>query len=620
MARTAAIYAIPYGLAAPAYILYAVRQLRNIVDCLIVVTTAELRDETEALLQEIGPDQILTFNSGPITPAAGYKMGLAAVWDFASAVILTGSHVAGPLTDIDTEIFAFVDEGAHLFSPYWHNAKLDPALKTVTQQAHLPSLDFAIIAEPLLRSEAFRSFWTSFRPSSKFFDELVNTSLRLAEVLAASDFRTFYPLGTQGFETSMPSLFEVHKVVEAGLPCFPLAVFKLDPLVHDLNSIDLRIALDTLRKSNNELYTCIIQYVTCNTPMRDFNTIADQYEIIAEQAESPEKYEWTFGKIAVFIHAYYADMMPEFWILLQRIPSDFDVYITTSTDQNKAKIEEFLLDAGFPQDRATVVVVAQNRGRDMSSLFISFREVILSGKYKVALRLHSKRTPQVSRQVGESFKKHLFDNLIKSRGYVSNILNRLEAEPDIGMIIPPVIHIGFGTLGHSWFSNRESLLKITKQMGIKLPFDHHTPVAPYGTMYWFRTDALRRMFEWEWNWEDYNAEPNHTDGGLAHVQERLIGYCVQDRNYRILSVMTPELAARNYAKLEYKLQLLASQLVSGNILHQRDQLSHSALNIRRRLFQFLEGNYGSFITRFPGTHRFIRPTANFVSRLIRGKK
>ena len=59
-----------------------------------------------------------------------------------------------------------------------------------------------------------------------------------------------------------------------------------------------------------------------------------------------------------------------------------------------------------------------------------------------------------------------------------------------------------------------------------VPLDDHTPMAPYGTMYWFRTDALLRMFEWTWRWEDYNAEPHHIDGGLAHrarAVDRLCG-------------------------------------------------------------------------------------------------
>ena len=52
-----------------------------------------------------------------------------------------------------------------------------------------------------------------------------------------------------------------------------------------------------------------------------------------------------------------------------------------------------------------------------------------------------------------------------------------------------------------------------------------------------------------WRWEDYNAEPHHIDGGLAHVQERLIGYAVRDRGYRIVTAMTPTAAARKLREI-----------------------------------------------------------------------
>jgi lipopolysaccharide biosynthesis protein len=91
-----------------------------------------------------------------------------------------------------------------------------------------------------------------------------------------------------------------------------------------------------------------------------------------------------------------------------------------------------------------------------------------------------------------------------------------------------------------------------------VPLDRDTPVAAYGTMFWFRPSALEPMFRYDWKWEDYNAEPNHVDGGLAHVQERLICYCAQQQGFRTLAVMASHQAARNYLKLEYKYQALAS--------------------------------------------------------------
>ncbi|MES2666537.1 MAG: rhamnan synthesis F family protein [Pseudomonadota bacterium] len=620
MALTNFVYVLPQAAILAPHVIVALDQLRPMADRLVLVVPGGDLDRCKADFAAYDPTMVLPMPEGPQTTAAGYKAGMTAIWaaDAAAGVatgatILTGVHVAGPICPPDP---ALLQAQTGLFSAYWYGASLDPRLQYFTKAARLPLLDFAVVSSGLMQAPEFRQFWTELKIHGDYWHSFVNLEVRLAERLLAMDETVTYPAGTEAFQTMDPRHHEIDKVVQSGMPCFPLSIFTLDPLLHDLNSINLRGALDALRPMHPALYAAVINFVTRAVPMRDFATIADQYEILPVEARSPGKTAWSFGRIAVFIHAFYAEMMPEFWDLLQQLPCDHDLFLTTSTEAHKAEIEAFLADKGFPADRTEVRVVDQNRGRDMSSLFITFRDVALSDRYPVALRLHSKRTPQVSRQVGEGFKKHLFDNLVKSPGYVGNILDLFEQQPDIGMVMPPVIHVGFGTLGHSWFNNRGTLHQLSLDMGLNVPFDADTPVAAYGTMYWFRPAAMWKMFKWEWKWEDYNSEPHHIDGGLAHVQERLIGYCVQDAGFRIVQVMNPDLAARYYAKLEYKLQLLAARLMSGNILQQRDQLDHLGAQGRARTFRWMTGVYGSILQKFPASRGMLRPIARFVVRVI----
>ena len=115
-------------------------------------------------------------------------------------------------------------------------------------------------------------------------------------------------------------------------------------------------------------------------------------------------------------------------------------------------------------------------------------------------------------------------------------------------------------MGHAWFANREKAEEIKKVLDLKVPFDPDTPVAAYGTMFWFRPRALRKLFAHPWKWSDYNAEPHHVDGGLAHVQERLICYVAQDAGYTTEQIISSHLAGWNYAMMEYKLQKLSATL------------------------------------------------------------
>lgn len=438
----------------------------------------------------------------------------------------------------------------------------------------------------------------------------------LARYLQRAGCKTAYALAPDALETADPRHNEVDSLVMLGAPCLPVSCLTLDPVLHDLNNIDLRAALDHLRQLHPALYRAMIAFASDRLRLRDFTTIADQYAVMGPYYPS-ERSVWGFGRVAVFIHAFYADMMPEFWVQIAKFPMPAHLFISTASPDAARQVAEFLDAHGWPLTDRTIRIVAQNRGRDMASLFITFRDIAQSGDYELALRLHSKRTPQVSRQVAKGFKAHLFDNLVHSSATIRQVLDRFEDEPDIGLMMPPVIHIGFGTLGHAWYSNRPVVQQLCAQLGLRVALDHDTPVAPYGTMFWFRIKALRPLFDWPWQWEDYNPEPHHIDGGLAHAQERVIGYVTQSCGYRVLQIMTADQAARNYAKLEYKMQLFAGRLASHHLLDQIGQLDRGAATFRARTDRRLRDVYGWIIRRFPAARGLLKPMALRVAILLK---
>lgn len=580
----------------------------------IVVEDAESKDA----MDRFQPDEVLVEAGVETSYLAGLRAGLLSAISSSTAppgpIIATGGHVLAPIGPVSAVLDQLANSQSDLFAPYWHNVEIDPRVKT-RKPSRVPYLDFAVFGPALLASDTVRTFWQDFN-GSDFWSDFERGLAPFARLLERHGHDIFYPFAPDQLQTTDPRLYEVHRLVAQGCPCLPLEIFSLDPLLHDLNAIALRPALDMLRENHPAAYRAAMRHASRTVPLREFNANADQFEVLPEQAVRPDKTQWSFGIVAVFIHAYYPEMIEELAGLAANIPAPHHLFVTTASEENRQIIEEHLLASGYASDAVDVRVVEQNRGRDMSSLFITFRDVILSGRYEVALRLHSKRTPQVSPRVAEEFKMHLFENLVANRGYVSNLLDKIEAEPDIGLLMPPIIHIGFGTLGHSWFNNYTGVRQLADKMGFDVPLDRSTPVAPNGTMYWFRTDALRRMFEWPWNWEDYNKEPHHIDGGQAHVQERLIGYCAQTAGYRIVSVMTPKSAARNYAKLEYKLQRLMSHLNSGNIFEQDQILANSHTGFRGKLFRLGFEAYGRILRRWPASRRWLRPLAHAVRRLL----
>jgi len=616
--QTTAIYVIAQGLNHPLAIETSVRRLSAGYDRVLVIHEPSETERFTTLFSEIENATLTPFSGGAQSPLAGYKQALLALkGDLSGPVILTGSHVFAPIGGVDS---ALAQQAQGAVSSYWHDLTLDSRLKDLPAKKGMPDrvpyLDYIALSPAIVAEPAFWTFWERAAPNGQTWEEFEDIVLPFGKFLADNGHKVEYSTGDTLLETADPRLYEVHKMIQGGGTALPTAGLLLDPVLDDLNAIDLKGALDHLRHADPEIYAAVIRYATRHVKMREFTTAADQYEIVTDHPADPAKTEWDLGTVAVFIHAFYAEMMPEFWELIERIPANADLFITTATEDNAEGIRAFLAEKGWPEGGGEVRVVEQNRGRDMSSLFITWRDIVLDGGYEVALRLHSKRTPQVSRQVGNSFRDHLFDNLVNSSGHVRNILDRMEAEPDVGLIIPPVVHIGFGTLGHAWYNNKEVLHDLCKEMSVDVPLDDFTPVAAYGTMYWFRPKALAKMFEWRWKWEDYNPEPHHIDGGLAHVQERLIGYCVQDKGYRILQVMTPTQAARSYAKLEYKLQLLVSFLGSHSIYDQRLEMAAAHDNMRVGMYRRARMVYGRILRKYPASRAMLRPFKTFAVKVL----
>jgi lipopolysaccharide biosynthesis protein len=413
---TTAIYVILHRTETAAHVALALDELATVAGRIIVVTDAvnQHRVATTVPTAKTPPlfEVISTTQDASILSA--YRAGLAhllADGAVNSPVILTGYHAFGPLRPGGWQNLPC---DADLLAPYWHNAALDVRLQN---RPDLPDriayLDFARLSADLVNAPAFQQFWADLPPFHDHWDEMERGLIPLARYLRDAGFHTAYALPPEAMQTADPRHNEVDQLVAHGAPCLPLSCLTLDPLLHDLNGVDLRAALDQLRALHPALYRGVIAFALARVPLRSFATIADQYEVLSPHYPLGRT-AWRCGPVAVFIHAFYADMMPELWAQIVKFPMPAHLFLSTASPDNKAAIERFLDDQGWPAADRTVRVVAQNRGRDMSALFITFRDVALSGRYDIALRLHSKRTPQVTRQVAAGFKAHLFDNLVHS--------------------------------------------------------------------------------------------------------------------------------------------------------------------------------------------------------------
>jgi lipopolysaccharide biosynthesis protein len=121
-----------------------------------------------------------------------------------------------------------------------------------------------------------------------------------------------------------------------------------------------------------------------------------------------------------------------------------------------------------------------------------------------------------------------------------------------------MMHIGYATMGRGWADLYQAADKICQMLGITVPLDRVSPLAPYGGMWIGRPEALRPLSDHAWSFADYDFEKRGKLGRLAHLQERLIAVAAAQCGFHVRTVLTPEHAAISHTALDFKVDELFS--------------------------------------------------------------
>lgn len=238
-------------------------------------------------------------------------------------------------------------------------------------------------------------------------------------------------------------------------------------------------------------------------------------------------------KVGIVYHAYYEELFDEDISYIQNFPKDAGVLITTNTEEKKKTLDEKLRKAKY---RGSVIVI-ENRGRDVSSLLVAAADFVFN--YDLICFAHDKRTTQVlPYSVGRSWAYKINENLFATREYVANIVNLFEKEECLGIAFPSYPnHSGYAcNIGNGWTGNFRNTQKLLNDFSVNVRINEHTLcVAPLGTCFWFRPQALKKLFAgytgMGWSYKDFPREPNRTDQTILHAIERAYAYFAQDAGF-----------------------------------------------------------------------------------------
>ena len=274
---------------------------------------------------------------------------------------------------------------------------------------------------------------------------------------------------------------------------------------------------------------------------------------------------------ALFMHIYFVDMIPVCMQYAGYMPENADLYITTDTEEKRQIIEESF--SAFLQNNITIVLV-QNRGRDVSALLIGLKDYI--NQYDYICVIHDKKSSHNAKQsVGESFAYHCYKNTIPSLEFVQNVIGTFDTHPRLGLLVPPPPMHGsyYSIVGCEWQEDYYETVKLAKQWGITVDIDKYKPpIAPLGSMFWFRRTALEAMFQKDLKYEDFPEEPSKVnDGTIMHAIERIYPFVAQQNGYYTAWILNNEYAGLTLTNL-YKMVADVNQILFENYGQLTDRL------------------------------------------------
>ena len=266
-------------------------------------------------------------------------------------------------------------------------------------------------------------------------------------------------------------------------------------------------------------------------------------------------------RLALVCYAYYPDLAEYMCGYLLNMPEGSDLYIISSRDEVLDTYKKVLVSKNASALFGRIIYLRKpNRGRDVAALLVTFAPYLKN--YDGFCFVHDKKSPQNPYALTRDFLRRNLVCCLGSREYTMDLAEALFDENELcGIMVPPTPYFSdYITLGAEVYEEDVSALKaLMGKLKLRVPFDRNL-MAPFGSMFWARSDALSDLFGYGWQYEDFPEEPLPPDHTISHAIERVFCLCAQNRGYFPMWAMTESFAELYVNNLSGRLRGYNSEL------------------------------------------------------------
>ena len=213
-------------------------------------------------------------------------------------------------------------------------------------------------------------------------------------------------------------------------------------------------------------------------------------------------------RIAVQLHVYHPDRVPECLAYLGNIRFDFDLFVTTSLDEAHEALAQ--IREAYPRAR---IFHYPNAGADIAP----FLELISTFKpYQLLLKIHTKRDVE---PWGDAWRRGLIDPLLGTPDLVDEIVERFRRDDHLAMACSTEFYKH--GIRNSIPPSLEQLELLAKDLGLAEHQDKDWAFVA-GTMFWVRPQVYLKLARHMCDSTGYSVQFLR-DGAIEHGLERALG-------------------------------------------------------------------------------------------------
>lgn len=423
---------------------------------------------------------------------------------------------------------------------------------------------FLMIRQPMLSSEDFLEYLKRLPDFKTYEDVLKGFEFIFTETFEQMGYHWEVLCDMSDKEDSTGRffesfiLFDIYELItEKRFPFIPKYAFDID-----YSEIQIYNPGNDLRKSLSyiESATCydvnlIYQNLICRKNLQDIINHLNLFYIIDEKQINTQ----FKGKCALFAYLFYEDLIDYSLEKILNVPENMDIYIATDTEQKQERIINQLKRCRvFSRSK---VLLHSGKGRDISALLVTFRPYLMD--YEIVGFIHDKKSSQMAyATVGQAFNLNSWENMLNSRAYVNGVLDLFAQNSLLGFLSPPLLlhNTYFHTGIDAWTICREEVLTLAKRLDVHANLDFDKNPVALGSVFWCRTAAMKKLFEYNFRFSDFPDEPMPVDGTISHAIERLFPYVAQSEGLYTGYIMTKEAAVDNLTFYRESLNLIMREL------------------------------------------------------------